>query len=408
MSLSVYLVKGFRRAKQEADVSGFFSKSSTIGIALGVAILILSLSVINGFEFALKNRLLNVIPHIEFFTPDRPMTDFNRHAQLLKSHNNVLGVAPYIKVNAMVSYHTDMQGVVLKGVDSALEKDVSDSNQYITPGSATHLKYGEVILGRALIKKMGLKIGDSINLLLLKTGTSSLANVKRVNLQLVGEVDLGGQLDANFGLISLSQAQQLKGFNADQFDGIQVKIDDVFNVQMHAMSIGRKIDALVYIKTWYRTQGNLYQDIQMVRMIVYITVFLIVAVASFNIVSTLIMEVQEKRASIAILKTMGAKDSAIIKSFLLQGIYQAATGLIWGVLIGVILSLTVSDIFIFISELFGKNVLSGVYFIEYLPSKLNWFDLAVISLITLMMTLIACIYPALKASKMDPAKILSH
>lgn len=211
MSLSVYLVKGFRRAKQDADVSGFFSKSSTIGIALGVAILILSLSVINGFEFALKNRLLNVIPHIEFFTPDRPMTDFNRHAQLLKSHNNVLGVAPYIKVNAMVSYHTDMQGVVLKGVDSALEKDVSDSNQYITPGSATHLKYGEVILGRALIKKMGLKIGDSINLLLLKTGTSSLANVKRVNLQLVGEVDLGGQLDANFGLISLSQAQQLKG-----------------------------------------------------------------------------------------------------------------------------------------------------------------------------------------------------
>jgi lipoprotein-releasing system permease protein len=174
------------------------------------------------------------------------------------------------------------------------------------------------------------------------------------------------------------------------------------------MSIGRKIDALVYIKTWYRTQGNLYQDIQMVRMIVYITVFLIVAVASFNIVSTLIMEVQEKRASIAILKTMGAKDSAIIKSFLLQGLYQAATGLIWGVLIGVILSLTVSDLFIFISELFGKNVLSGVYFIEYLPSKLNWLDLAVISLITLMMTLIACIYPALKASKMDPAKILSH
>jgi lipoprotein-releasing system permease protein len=336
------------------------------------------------------------------------MTDFNRHAQLLKSHNNVLGVAPYIKVNAMVSYHTDMQGVILKGIDSALDKDVSDSNQYITPSSATYLKYGEVILGRALIKKMGLKIGDSINLLLLKTGTSSLANVKRVNLQLVGEIDLGGQLDANFGLISLPQAQQLKGFNADQFDGIQVKIDDVFNVQTHAMSIGRKIDALVYIKTWYRTQGNLYQDIQMVRMIVYITVFLIVAVASFNIVSTLIMEVQEKRASIAILKTMGAKDSAIIKSFLLQGIYQAATGLIWGVLIGVILSLTVSDIFIFISELFGKNVLSGVYFIEYLPSKLNWLDLAVITFITLMMTLIACIYPALKASKMDPAKILSH
>ena len=408
MSLSVYLVKGFRRGKSETEVSGFFSKSSTIGIALGVAVLILALSVINGFEFALKNRLLNVIPHVEYFTANKPMDNFTAHQEKLLQHNQVSAVAPYIKLNAMVSSKGDMHGVIIRGIDPMLEKSVSASEEYVAPKRAFSLTEQQIILGKSLMEKLSLTIGQQVTLLLPAAGTNSLANIKRVNFTLVASIDLGGQLDANFGLISLQQAQQLKGFSAEQFDGVQVKVNDVFRVRENALDIGRQLDELVYIETWFRSQGNLYQDIQMVRLIVYITVFLIVAVASFNIVSTLIMEVKEKRASIAILKTMGTSDSTIIRCFLLQGIHQAAHGLFWGLLFGVLLSLTISDIFLAFSNLINENVLAGVYFIDYLPSKLRISDLLITTSITFLMAVLACIYPALKASKTDPAKILGH
>ncbi|MFY8349530.1 FtsX-like permease family protein [Pseudoalteromonas sp. SSM20] len=408
MSLSVYLVKGFRRGKGEKSVSGFFSKSSTIGISLGVAVLILALSVINGFEFALKDRLLSVIPHIEYYAPSKPLDNFTHHQQRLLTHPEVKAVAPYIKLNAMVSHKGKMHGVVLKGINPALEQTVSKSAEYITPKSSINLADGEVVLGKALAEKLALSLGDTVTVLLPEPGTQSLASINRINLTLVGTINLGGQLDMNYGQITLAKAQQLKRFSNTEFDGLQVKVADVFAARQSALSIGQSLDELVYIETWYRSQGNLYQDIQMVRLIVYITVFLIVAVASFNIVSTLIMEVKEKQSSIAILKTMGATDGTIIRCFLLQGVHQAAIGLALGLAFGVLLSLTISDIYIFLSELLGKNVLSGVYFIDYLPSEINIKDLVITTVITFTMAVVACIYPAVKASKTDPAKILGH
>lgn len=408
MSLSVYLVKGFRRGKGEKSVSGFFSKSSTIGISLGVAVLILALSVINGFEFALKDRLLSVIPHIEYYAPSKPLDNFTHHQQRLLTHPEVKAVAPYIKLNAMVSHKGKMHGVVLKGINPALEQTVSKSAEYITPKSSINLADGEVVLGKALAEKLELSLGDTVTVLLPEPGTQSLASINRINLTLVGMINLGGQLDMNYGQITLGKAQQLKRFSNTEFDGLQVKVADVFAARQSALSIGQSLDELVYIETWYRSQGNLYQDIQMVRLIVYITVFLIVAVASFNIVSTLIMEVKEKQSSIAILKTMGATDGTIIRCFLLQGMHQAAIGLALGLGLGVFLSLTISDIYLFLSELLGKNVLSGVYFIDYLPSEINIKDLVITTVITFTMAVVACIYPAVKASKTDPAKILGH
>ncbi|WP_372770686.1 FtsX-like permease family protein, partial [Pseudoalteromonas sp.] len=289
-----------------------------------------------------------------------------------------------------------------------LEQTVSKSAEYITPKSSINLADGDVVLGKALAEKLELSLGDTVTVLLPEPGTQSLASINRINLTLVGTINLGGQLDMNYGQITLGKAQQLKRFSNTEFDGLQVKVADVFSARQSALSIGQSLDELVYIETWYRSQGNLYQDIQMVRLIVYITVFLIVAVASFNIVSTLIMEVKEKQYSIAILKTMGATDSTIIRCFLLQGVHQAAIGLALGLAFGVLLSLTISDIYLFLSELLGKNVLSGVYFIDYLPSEINLKDLAITTVITFTMAVVACIYPAVKASKTDPAKILGH
>lgn len=409
MSLSIYLVKGFRRGKGEQSVSGFFNKSSTIGISLGVSVLILALSVINGFELALKDRLLSVIPHIEYYAPSKPLDNFAHHQAKLLTHAEVKAVAPYIKLNAMVSHQSNMHGVVLKGIEPMREQSVSKSSEYVVPAqSFNHLDEGEIILGQALAQQLELTVGDKVNVLLPEPGTQSLASINRISLTLVGTINLGGQLDMNFGQISLRQAQKLKQFSDSQFDGLQVKVADVFAARQSALAIGQLLDELVYIETWYRSQGNLYQDIQMVRLIVYITVFLIVAVASFNIVSTLVMEVKEKQSSIAILKTMGATDGTIIRCFILQGVHQAAIGLSLGLALGILLSLSISDIYLFASEIMGKNVLSGVYFIDYLPSEIKIQDLAITAGITFVMAILACIYPAIKASKTDPAKILGH
>lgn len=408
MSLSVFLVKGFKRGKHDKAASSFFSKSSTLGIGLGVAVLILALSVINGFELALQTRLLNVIPHVEYYAPNKPLSNFAKKEQQLKQHSQVIAAAPYIKMSAMISHASQMKGVEIKGILPESEKTVSDSANYIVPKSAVNLADNEIILGKSLANSLSLEVGQVVTLLLPKPGTRSIANIERKQFQFTGTIDLGGQLDANFAMISLPAAQKLKAFSNDQFDGIQVKIQEVLYARQLALEIGQQLDELVYIETWFRSQGNLYQDIQMVRMIVYITVFLIVAVASFNIVSTLIMEVNEKRASIAILKTMGAKDITIIKCFLLQGVIQALSGLLFGVVLGVLLSLSISDLYTLFSEFSGENVLAGTYFIDYLPSQLKLRDIGITVFVTVVMSLFACLYPAIKASKMDPAKILGH
>ena len=206
----------------------------------------------------------------------------------------------------------------------------------------------------------------------------------------------------------MGKAQQTLGYDETQVTGLRLSVDDVFSAHQIALNVGQTISDYVYISSWFRTQGSLYQDIQMVRTIVYIVVFLIIAVASFNIVSSLVMEVREKEGNIAILKTMGAKDSTILATFVMQGLTQAFVGVLLGSFIGVVLALNISELFAWLSQLMGANPLEGVYFIEFLPSKLVLSDIGITVIVTFVLAIFATIYPAWQATRVDPAKVLGN
>ncbi|TMO02043.1 lipoprotein-releasing ABC transporter permease subunit [Pseudoalteromonas sp. S558] len=414
MLLSAFLSKRFRAYSGHKDEKNgfvsFIAKASTIGILLGVAVLIVALSVINGFEQQLVHRLLSVVPQVEYVAPSRPIANWSQKVDSLQSQPHVTGAAPFIAVNGMAQYKSQLKAVEIRGVEPSLESNVSAVNQFTDGKLVSQLGLDDVILGKQIVKQLNAKVGDNITLLIpqISQKGQSLLAPKRVTLNLVGVIEMGGPIDSTAAFIHLSKAQQALGYDASQVTGLRLSVDDVFSAHQIALKVGQTIDDYVYISSWFRTQGSLYQDIQMVRTIVYIVVFLIIAVASFNIVSSLVMEVREKQGNIAILKTMGAKDSTILATFVLQGLMQAFVGVALGTLIGVVLALNISELFTWISQLFGENPLEGVYFIEFLPSKLVLEDIGITVIVTFVLAILATIYPAWQATRVDPAKVLGN
>ena len=414
MLLSAFLSKRFRAYSGHKDEKNgfvsFIAKASTIGILLGVAVLIVALSVINGFEQQLVHRLLSVVPQVEYVAPSRPIANWSQKVEDLKTQPHITGAAPFIAVNGMAQYKSQLKAIEIRGVDPSLESNVSAVNQFTSGKLVSQLGLDDVILGKQIVKQLDAKVGDNITLLIpqISQKGQSLLAPKRVTLNLAGVIEMGGPIDSTAAFIHLNKAQQTLGYDETQVTGLRLSVDDVFSAHQIALKVGQTIDDYVYISSWFRTQGSLYQDIQMVRTIVYIVVFLIIAVASFNIVSSLVMEVREKQGNIAILKTMGAKDSTILATFVMQGLMQAFVGVALGTLIGVVLALNISELFTWISQLFGANPLEGVYFIEFLPSKLVLEDIGITVIVTFVLAILATIYPAWQATRVDPAKVLGN
>lgn len=414
MLLSAFLSKRFRAYSGHKDEKNgfvsFIAKASTIGILLGVAVLIVALSVINGFEQQLVHRLLSVVPQVEYVAPSRPIANWSQKVEDLQTQPHVTGAAPFIAVNGMAQYKSQLKAIEIRGVEPSLESNVSAVNQFTSGKLVSQLGLDDVILGKQIVKQLDAKVGDNITLLIPQIGQKgqSLLAPKRVTLNLAGVIEMGGPIDSTAAFIHLNKAQQTLGYDETQVTGLRLSVDDVFSAHQIALKVGQTIDDYVYVSSWFRTQGSLYQDIQMVRTIVYIVVFLIIAVASFNIVSSLVMEVREKQGNIAILKTMGAKDSTILATFVMQGLMQAFVGVALGTLIGVVLALNISELFTWISQLFGANPLKGVYFIEFLPSKLVLEDIGITVIVTFVLAILATIYPAWQATRVDPAKVLGN
>lgn len=410
MKFSLFLSKRFRHAKHENGFIGFIGKASSIGIGLGIAVLIIALSVINGFEYQMVNRLLNVVPHIEYEAPNSPIKNWKGKIESIEKHSDVIAGAPFIALNGMAQFKGKLKAIELRGIDPKLEVGVSGVQEYIKDFDLTTLSNSQVILGNQIAKEIGAKKGDFVTLLIpqINAGANSLKAAKKVKLKLVGIIKMGGPIDRMTALVNIAKTQEILGFEQDETKGLRLKIDDVFAAQALSMQLGYQLDDYVYVSSWYIKHSNLYQDIQMVRTIVYLVVLLIIAVASFNIVSTLVMEVKEKQSDIAILKTMGAKDSTIISTFMLQGLGQSLSGIFFGTLVGVLLAINIHDIFNWYSEISGKNVLTGIYFVEFLPSRLDFTDVIITVSITLVMTVLATAYPAWQASRIDPARVLGQ
>lgn len=412
--ISAYLGLRYARSNKGGGFMSFISASSTVGIGLGVMVLIIVLSAMNGFEKALAQHLLSVVPHAELESVNEPMQDWQVEADKINAHPRVIAVAPVVKLQGMLQKGKALKGVEIRGVDPILETKVSAIKQFITHGKWSDIaNKNAIILGQSAANKLGLKVGDSVQVLLPGKSQASLSKKfvapTQKTFTLVALYKFSGELDANQAYISLSLANDIKGLKNGSAEAIRLNINDVFSAPTIARDAAFSINHVVYILNWTHTQSHIYNDIQLVRLVMYIVLVLVIAVASFNIVSTLFMAVNEKQSDIAILKTMGANSSTIVATFMLQGIVNGVIGCLSGGVLGVLIAQNLTALFTKVESIFDIKLLkSNIYFVDYLPSELVISDVVFTILIALSLSILATIYPAIRATKIEPAQVLGQ
>ncbi|WP_429151265.1 lipoprotein-releasing ABC transporter permease subunit LolE [Aeromonas veronii] len=409
--LPLFLGLRYSRSRRRNGFIAFISASSLIGIALGVMALILGLSAMNGFERELKDRVLSVVPQGELDAVERPLPDWPRLRDYLLAQPGVEAAAPVIRLNGLLEHGSALKGVQLRAVLPDLEANLSDAGKYMTGRGLRELQPGErgVILGKTIADKLGVKVGDSVALLLPQGGDQAgIKNPRREALTVVGLLEIGGQLDGLLGFMHLADAQAITGMGSN-VEGFSLRVSDVLNAQNITIAAAQQFPHHVYIRSWMNSQGYLYQDIQMVRTVMYVVMLMVVAVACFNIVSTLVMAVNEKRSEIAILKTMGASPGQIRLTFVIQGMVNGVAGALLGALLGGLLSSKLTQILSVVEKLIGHRFLNpDIYFIDFLPTELHMQDLLIVTGAAILMSLVATLYPAWRASGLVPSRELGH
>lgn len=402
----------FYRARQANGFIGFISFASTAGIALGVAVLIIVLSAMNGFEQQLEQRFLGVVAHGELIGASGPVQDWPKMVQDAERIAGISGAAPFISVEGLVQKPGGFQGLVVTGIDTQLEPKVSVIEQYMSADAWQSLSSDKnhIVLGQSLMQKLGLKRGDVLSLYVPSTVSGASHRLGRAQSHrfiVSGSYHVGGELEQNNAYIPMAYAAQMLGMG-DRVTGVRIKVADVFRAPALIRQLGFEQNQYLYMNDWTRTQGHLYQDIQLVRTVMYLVLALVIAVACFNIVSTLVMAVRDKAAEIAILMTMGMRRTGIMSIFMVQGALNGVLGCLIGAVLGVITALNLSAIARGIEHLFGIKLLAAdIYFIDFLPSKLMWSDVVLVLVMALVMSLAATLYPAYKASCTQPARALA-
>ena len=409
MNLSLQLARRFRRGKSSNRYISFVSLSSTLGIGLGCFVLIILLSVMNGFERELRERLLAIIPHAELFSINQQgIVDWREYQQVLGEDPRIRKVEPYTKITGMIQQGSALKAVELTGIQinaaipTRWQNEISDADwQRLREGP------NQVLLGQGILNKLGLAPGDKISVVIPSvTEDLTFAAPKNLYLTVAGSIQVGGELDNLIGIMHLETASEQAGIKSGA-QGLRFQFYDPFAAYSIIREVGYGFPQAVYMSDWTRTQGHLYDDIRLVRVVVYIALSLVIAVACFNIVSSLVMAVKEKQASIAILKTMGATDSQIRNTFVFQGLLNGFIGVFWGTLLAVITAPNLSLIVAKLEDLLGIKVLSGdIYFIDFLPSQLQANDVLLTVLVAIVLSVLATLYPAQKAAAIQPARAL--
>lgn len=408
--LSLLIALRFSRGRRRGGMVSLISVISTIGIALGVAVLIVGLSAMNGFERELNNRILAVVPHGEIEPVNQPWNNWNEALAKVEKVKGIVAAAPYINFTGLVESGSNMRAIQVKGVDPQQESRLSSLPNFVQNNAWASFKAGEqqVILGKGVAYALHVKQGDWVSIMIPNSDAEhQLLQPKRVRLHVAGILQLSGQLDHSFAMIPMQDAQQYLDMGSS-VTGIAIKVTDVFHANTLVRDAGQVTNSYVYIKSWIGTYGYMYRDIQMIRAIMYLAMVLVIGVACFNIVSTLVMAVKDKSGDIAVLRTLGAKDGLIRAIFVWYGLLAGSVGSLIGVAIGVICAFKLTAIINGIENLIGHKFLSGdIYFIDFLPSELHWLDVVYVLVTALLLSLLASWYPARRASRIDPARVLS-
>ena len=414
MNTPFFISWRYQRSKHKNRLVSLISFFSSMGIALGVAVLIIGLSAMNGFERELNQRILAVVPHAEISSANgqsnAPIDHWQHLAAKLKQNPQIIGVSPFVSFTALVENGAKLKVVQIKGVETALQDQVSSLGRFVlNQGWQNFSQHGGLVLGSGIARELDVQEGDWVSLLISQQkGTENLTQPLRERIQVAGILRLDGQLDHSYALMPLAQAQQLMDYQAEQVSGVELKTADPFNIQTLDYSMLQDYPQMLYLQNWISKFGYMYRDIQLIRTVMYIAMVLVIGVACFNIVSTLIMAVKDKAGDIAIMRTLGANNGFIKRIFIWYGLQAGMKGCLIGIVLGVILALNLTALIQGLEGFIGRKLLSdGIYFVDFLPTELHWQDVLLVLFSALILSLFASLYPANRAAKLQPAQVLS-
>ncbi|WP_145009518.1 lipoprotein-releasing ABC transporter permease subunit [Pseudomonas oryzihabitans] len=408
--LSLFVGLRYTRAKRRRSFISFFSLVSMFGLALGVLAMILVLSVMNGFQEEMRGRILGMVPHA-FISAAQPLDDWRPLAAKAEQQPHVLAAVPYTQLQGMLSVRGRMQPLLVDGIDPSQEKRVSIVGERMTQGSLDALKPGEfgIVLGEIAARRFQLEVGSQVTVIIPEVGATGSITPRLRRFTVVGTFKVGAELDASLALVNVADAAPLKGWQPGQVESIRLALDDLFQAPRISRDVAKALGDGYQARDWTSTQGSLFQAMQMEKTMIGLLLLLIVAVAAFNIIATLIMVVADKKADIAILRTLGATPGQIMAVFMVQGTVIGLVGTLIGGILGVLAALNVSQWIAALERLLGHKLFGGdMYFISNLPSRLELEDVVLIAVAALSMSFLATLYPAWRASRTSPAEALRY
>lgn len=402
----------YTRAKRRNGFISFISGASMTGIALGVAALIIVLSVMNGFQREIRSRMLEATSHAQVSGPDGRLYNWSLLAQQLKQHKDVSAAAPFIQAQGLLRFDGKLQGAMVRGIDPALENAVMTLGRHMKEGTLEGLKAGEfnVILGRDLARSLGARVGDKITVFVAEGNVTPAGVFPRYRQFTVAGIfwlDMY-PVDSTLALIHLGDAQKLYRLGED-VSGVRMRLADPLQAPRVTRELARSINAPLYFSDWTVENSQYFRAVEIEKRMMFLMLNIIVLVAAFNLVSTLVMTVTDKQADIAILRTLGAAPSSIMQIFMIQGAVIGFFGTLVGVIGGSILAVNIGSVVGFFEHLLGVQVLSPeVYQISKLPSQLVLSDVVTVAIVSLIMALLMTIYPSWRASRLNPAEALRY
>ena len=411
--LPIFIGLRYTRAKRRNHFISFISLSSMLGIALGVTALITVLSVMNGFEKELRHRMLGMSAHVVINTIENHWNDWEQLAEQLAQKPHVTGIAPFIQGQAMITYNKNVEGTFLQGISPKYEPQVSKVKDKMVVGDFDNLQAGKfnLVLGSELARTLGVGIGDKVTLIVPQASVTMVGLLPRMKRFTIGGIFNVGmhEFDSGLVLLHLEDAAKLLRMPAGSINGINIKLDDMFIAKPFSSELQQELPFGYYSYDWTYRHKNFFEAIKMEKSVMFIILTLIVAVAAFNIVSTLIMVVTDKQADIAILRTLGATPRTVMMIFMVQGILIGVFGTMLGLGGGISLALNIETLVPAIEHLFNVDFISSeIYYISDLPSDLRWADVYKITGFSLIISLLATIYPAWQASRTQPAEALRY
>jgi len=411
-SFELFIGLRYTRARQRSRFISFISMVSIIGIALGITVLITVLSVMNGFQREVRTRILGVASHVQVSGPDNTLANWRNVADICVQNGEVLAAAPFVSAQGLLSSGNAVRGSFVRGILPDAEEKVADLAQHMKSGSLAALKPGEfsVVLGIELARSLGAAVGDKVVLIAPQgqvTPAGILPRLRQFTVVGIFAVD-HYEYDSGLALVHIEDAQKLYRMG-ESVSGVRLKLRDLFRSGAVSQELSRALGPDAYITDWTRLNANFFRAVDIEKRMMFLIVFLIIAVAAFNIVSSLFMAVKDKQADIAILRTLGASPASVMKIFLVQGTLIGLLGTLAGVVGGVALAANVDVVVPFLESLLGfKFLAKDVYQISDLPSEVRSADVLVTAVFSFVVSMLATIYPSWRASKTNPVEALRY